>query len=190
MDASQIKALMGKLNKNLTKALEAAAGTCIQRSHFEITAEHCLLKLLDQSKSDISVILNKLGVNLEEARREIDNGLNQLNTGNHAKPKFSPVLLEGFAQAWNFGNLERGESRIRSAHLLIALLRDQTEQLLGGSRQASVLVHALVECEEAADLEIVVLQDALIHPPAERLERLQAITHVEHLRGPTSPSTS
>ncbi|CAM2067571.1 Type VI secretion system ATPase TssH [Sulfidibacter corallicola] len=126
MDASQIKALMGKLNKNLTKALEAAAGTCIQRSHFEITAEHCLLKLLDQSKSDISVILNKLGVNLEEARREIDNGLNQLNTGNHAKPKFSAILLEGFAQAWNFGNLERGESRIRSAHLLIALLRDQS----------------------------------------------------------------
>ncbi|CAM2007107.1 type VI secretion system ATPase TssH [Acanthopleuribacter pedis] len=132
MDASQIKALMGKLNKNMTKALESAAGTCIQRTHFEISVDHLLLKLLDQPKSDISILFTKQTINLDDARREIEDSLNLLKTGNHAKPKFSSILLESFAGAWNFANLERGEGKIRSSHMLIALLRDQN--WIAGSR--------------------------------------------------------
>ncbi|MDJ0838741.1 MAG: type VI secretion system ATPase TssH [Acidobacteriota bacterium] len=125
MDASTIKALMTKLDKTMTKALEAAAGTCIQRTHYEITIEHCLLKLLDQRSSDLATILTKMSAPPDEAAAELERGLNQLNTGNNAKPRFSPMLLEAVADAWNFGNLERGEARIRSGHLLVALLRDQ-----------------------------------------------------------------
>ncbi len=132
MDASQIKALMGKLNKNMTKALESAAGTCIQRTHFEISVDHVLLKLLDQPKSDLSILFTKQSINLDDARREIEDSLNLLKTGNHAKPKFSSILLESFAGAWNFANLERGEGRIRSSHMMIALLRDQN--WIAGSR--------------------------------------------------------
>jgi len=124
MDASNIKALMGRLNKNMTRAMEAAAGSCIQRTHYEITAEHCLLKLLDQEHSDITVIFTKLGIVPDQARAELDKSLAQLNAGNHAKPRFSVILLEALAQAYNFGSLERGEGAIRSAHLLVALLRD------------------------------------------------------------------
>ena len=125
MDASHIKALMGRLNKTMTGALEAAAGACIQRTHYEISVEHCLLKLLDRSGSDLATILNKMGVPLDDVRTELDKSLNQLQTGNHAKPRFSSILLECISQGWNFASLERGESKIRSAHLLVALLRDQ-----------------------------------------------------------------
>jgi len=124
MDASTIKALMTKLDKNMTSALEAAAGTTIQRTHYEITIEHCLLKLLDQKKSDLAVVLTKLSINLDEAAADLERGLRQLNTGNNAKPRFSEMLLEAIGNAWSFGNLERGERSVRSAHLLVALLRD------------------------------------------------------------------
>ena len=124
MDASQIKAMMGRLNTTMTKTLEAAAGTCIQRTHYEITAEHCLLKLLDRSGSDFSTLLQNLGVAPDPVRTELEKALDQLKTGNHAKPRFSGILLESLASGWSFASLERGETKIRSAHLLIALLRD------------------------------------------------------------------
>ncbi len=125
MEASQIKALLGRLNKQMNMALEAAAGTCIQRTHYEISAEHCLAKLLDQPKTDLSVILDKLNAPVDEARAELEKSLDDLKTGNHAKPRFSAILLEALAAAWNFAALERGETSVRSAHLLIALMRDQ-----------------------------------------------------------------
>lgn len=125
MDASYIKALMGRLNKTMTGALEAAAGACIQRTHYEISVEHCLLKLLDRSASDLVVILTKVGVSIDQVRTDLDKSLAQLQTGNQSKPRFSGILLESISQGWNFASLERGESKIRSAHLLVALLRDQ-----------------------------------------------------------------
>jgi len=124
MDANTIKALMKRLDKAMTKSLEAAAGTCIQRTHYEITVEHCLLKLLDQRDSDLAIILTKMAIPTEEAVVELERSLNQLKDGNHAKPRFSSILLEAISNAWNFGSLERGEPQIRSAHLLVGLLRD------------------------------------------------------------------
>jgi len=125
MDAQNIKALIGQLNPALTTSVEAAAGTCIQRTHYEISVEHCLLKLMDNPKSDIPLILTGMGCDVEVVKNEINAGLEQLKTGNYSKPRFSPILLECFAQGWNFGSLERGEKKIRSGHVLVALLRDQ-----------------------------------------------------------------
>jgi len=125
MDAQNIKALIGKLNTTLTKAMEAAAGTCIQRTHYEISIEHCLLKLLDQPKSDIALIAEGTGSSVGDVMADLNTSLDQLKSGNYSKPRFSSMLLESFAQAWNFGSLERGEKKIRSGHILVALLRDQ-----------------------------------------------------------------
>lgn len=125
MDAQNIKALIGKLNGTMTKALEAAAGACIQRSHFEISVEHVLLKLLDNPRSDVSVMCDALGVSLDAIRADVEKGLAQLKDGNFSKPRFSSILLEAVSQAWNFGSLERGESKVRSGHFLVGLLRDK-----------------------------------------------------------------
>ncbi len=125
MDAQNIKALIGKLNGTMTKAMEAAAGTCIQRSHFEISVEHLLLKLLDNPRSDASVMLEALGANVESIRADVEKGLVSLKDGNFSKPRFSSILLESIAQAWNFGSLERSESKVRSGHFVVALLRDK-----------------------------------------------------------------
>jgi len=124
MDPQNIKALLSKLNATMAKAFESAAGACIQRTHFEISVEHCLIKLLDLRKSDFVLILNAMEKDVETARIEIEKSMELLKSGNFSKPKFSATLLEYLSQAWNFGSLERGEQKLRSGHLLVALLRD------------------------------------------------------------------
>jgi len=124
MDAQNIKALIGKLNPTLARGLEAAAGACIQRTHFEISLEHLLLKLLDVERCDLALILQHFGQNLDSARAELDKAMLRLKTENYSKPRFSPTLLEILNQAWNFASMERGEARLRSGHLLVALLRE------------------------------------------------------------------
>jgi type VI secretion system protein VasG len=42
-----LKALVAKLNDTTRSAVEAAAGLCVTRTHYDIEIEHYLLKLLD-----------------------------------------------------------------------------------------------------------------------------------------------
>ena len=53
-----LKALIGKLNDTSRQAMEAAAGLCLARTHYDIEIEHYLLKALDSSDNDIAFILS------------------------------------------------------------------------------------------------------------------------------------
>jgi hypothetical protein len=43
--ATNLRALVGKLNATSRNVLEAAAGLCLSRTHYDIEIEHVLLKL-------------------------------------------------------------------------------------------------------------------------------------------------
>ncbi len=47
-----LKSLIGKLNDQARSALEAAAGLCLSRTHYDIEVEHFLMKLLDSADGD------------------------------------------------------------------------------------------------------------------------------------------
>ena len=47
-----LKSLIGKLNDSTRGALEAAAGLCLARTHYDIEVEHYLTKLLDSTDND------------------------------------------------------------------------------------------------------------------------------------------
>ena len=40
-----LRSLIGKLNDTTRNALEAAAGLCLSRTHYDVEVEHYLLKL-------------------------------------------------------------------------------------------------------------------------------------------------
>src|SRR6185503_7669308 len=44
-----LRALVGKLNDHSRRALEAAAGLCLSKTHYEVEIEHFLLKLSEQA---------------------------------------------------------------------------------------------------------------------------------------------
>ena len=58
-----LRGLIGKLNTPMRNTLEAAAGLCLSRTHYDVEIEHFLLKVLDGSDGDLVLILQHSGVN-------------------------------------------------------------------------------------------------------------------------------
>ncbi|MBC2714116.1 MAG: type VI secretion system ATPase TssH [Desulfobacteraceae bacterium] len=122
-----IKSLLGRLNTHCTRSLEAAAGLCVSRTHYEVTLEHMLSKLMDDSQSDLPLILRHFEIDPSRLKKIIDRALESLKTGNAAKPVFSPLLMDWFQEAWLVGSIDLGENRIRSGALILALLNRPTQ---------------------------------------------------------------
>ena len=122
MVANNIKSLLLHLNELMTNILHSGVGYCVERTHYEITTEHLLFKLLDEQESDLSSILEHFGVSLEKFKRSLNADLDDLSVGNSNKPVFSPLLLELLQDAWVKSSIDMQEKKIRSATFLLALL--------------------------------------------------------------------
>lgn len=141
-----IKSLLGRLNSYCTRSLEAAAGLCVSRTHYEVTLEHMLLKLLESPQSDLPMILRYFEIDPARLKKIIDRSLENLKSGNAAKPVFSPLLMDWFQEAWLVGSIDLGENRIRSGAMILALL-NRPAQFSSG---------------ECADLLRTISKDALL----------------------------
>src|SRR5579885_1526205 len=122
MILADLKSLIYRLNTYCTGAMEAAAGQCLSRSHYEITVEHFLAALLGDARLDIALVLQNLDVNIAELQRGIQDALGQFPTGNSGRPVFAPPLLELVQDSWLISSLNLKEERIRSGAVLIAFL--------------------------------------------------------------------
>ncbi|MCS6931909.1 MAG: type VI secretion system ATPase TssH [Acetobacteraceae bacterium] len=120
-----LKALVGRLNETCRRQLEAAAGLTLSRSHYNVEIEHLLLKLVEAEGGDVAAILRKGGVDRGRVTAELTRALDRLRTGNARAPGLSPDIVEWLKQAWLLASLEGGAGRIRSGHLLAALLSDE-----------------------------------------------------------------
>lgn len=117
-----IKSLLGLLNPICTRCLEAAAGLCVSRTHYEVTLEHFLAKLLEDDQSDFSIILRHYDIDPGKFSKGIELALEEFKTGNAAKPVFSPLLMEWFQEAWLLASVDMEENKLRSGLLLLALI--------------------------------------------------------------------
>ena len=117
-----LKSLIGKLNDTTRGALEAAAGLCLSRTHYDVEVEHFLIKLLDASGSDAVKILHQFSVDTSRLQKELERSLDKLKSGNARTPAISPSVLKMLTEAWTTGSLEYGATQIRSGHVLLALL--------------------------------------------------------------------
>src|ERR1700693_4186088 len=117
-----LKSLIGKLNDPTRGALEAAAGLCLSRTHYDVEVEHFLIKLLDASGSDAVKIFHQFSVDTSRLQKELERSLDKLKSGNARTPAISPSVLKMLTEAWTTGSLEYGATEIRSGHVLMALL--------------------------------------------------------------------
>ena len=125
MVAVNLKSLIGRLTETGRRQIEAAAGLTLSRSHYNVEIEHVLLKLVEAPGSDIAVILRKEGIDLGRVAAELNRSLDKLRTGNARAPSLSPDIVTWLREAWMVASLEGGQSRIRSGHMLAALLSDE-----------------------------------------------------------------
>ena len=135
MAAIDLKQLVGRLNDFCRRALEAAAGMTLSRTHYNVEIEHWLVTLADRADSDIAAILRHYEIDQGRFVTDLNRALEKLKTGNSRAPSLAPDIVELAKQAWLLASLEQGTARIRSGHLLWALLADET--LARRAREAS-----------------------------------------------------
>ncbi len=135
MATIDLKQLVGRLNEPCRRALEAAAGMTLSRTHYNVEIEHWLLTLADRADSDVAAILRHYEIDQGRFVTDLNRALEKLKTGNSRAPSLAPDIVELGKQAWLLASLEQGAPRIRSGHLLWALVADET--LARRAREAS-----------------------------------------------------
>jgi type VI secretion system protein VasG len=155
--SNNLKTLISKLNDTCRLAAERAAGICMGKGHFEVDLEHLFLALLEQPGSDFSVLCKPFDISPTALARDLETEIGRFKSGNTRTPVFSahlPTLLEN---AWLIASLDTHNHRIRSAHLLLALLTEAglSQLAFRGSKQfvkfrADELKHKLDELTQGS----------------------------------------
>ena len=135
MTQVNLKELVGRLNDTCRSALEAAAGLCLSRTNYNIEIEHWLLKLLENDRSDITIAAKASGADLAKLTADLNRAIDRFKTGNGRPPALSPNVVDLIREAWLFGSIDHGVAKVRSGHVLVALLTASTLRSL--ARDAS-----------------------------------------------------
>src|SRR5215203_7389151 len=120
-----LKALIAKLNITCRNSLEAAAGLCLSRTNYNVEIEHLLIKLIETPDSDVQKIIRHFEVNEARLISDITRTLDRFKTGNTRTPALAPQLPALIQQAWLLASIEGGASKVRSGHMILALLGDR-----------------------------------------------------------------
>src|SRR5215813_4054674 len=119
-----LKSLIGRLNDSTRGTLEAAAGLCLSRTHYDIEPEHFLLKMLDKPDTDVSMILKHFGVDKSKLTADLNRSIDKFKSGNARTPAISPSLLRALTEGWTIGSLNYSAGQVRSGFVLLALLTE------------------------------------------------------------------
>ncbi|MDR2926583.1 MAG: type VI secretion system ATPase TssH [Azoarcus sp.] len=122
--STSLKTLISKLNATCRQAAERAASLCMGRGNYEVDLEHLLLALMDQPDSDLMTILCRNSISPTGVERELNLEIDRFRNGNTRTPVFSRHIPKLFEQAWLIASLDARLPRIRSGHLLLALLTE------------------------------------------------------------------
>lgn len=125
-----LKSLVGRLNDVSRNALEGAAGLCLSRTNYDVEIEHMLVKLLEQDNTDIHKICSHFEINVDRLSKDINSALDRLKSGNSRTPGLSDRIPQWIQDAWLLASVDFGAARVRSGHLLLALLsNDRTARI-------------------------------------------------------------
>jgi len=127
----ELKPLLGRLNSYCTRSLEAAAGLCVSRGHYEVTVEHMLLKFAEDPKADLAMIAGHFELDPARVLRSLQQGVEGLRSGNSGKPVFSPILIQWIQDAWVLSSIDLSLAQIRSGSLIAVMAGDHMRYLAG-----------------------------------------------------------
>jgi len=117
-----LKSLIGKLNDSTRGTLEAAAGLCLARTHYDIEVEHYLTKLLDSGDNDAAAIFKHFEIDTSRFSAELARALDKLKTGNARTPTLSPTLMRMLIEAWTLGSIDYNAGQVRTGFTILVLV--------------------------------------------------------------------
>ena len=130
-----LRALIGKMNPATRGVVEAAAGLCLSRTHYDVEIEHFLVKALDATDNDVAAILKHYGVDRSRLADDLARALDRLKSGNARTPALSPTLVRMLTEGWTIGSLDFGATELRTGCAILALV--STEELARLARDVS-----------------------------------------------------
>src|ERR1700735_1718075 len=101
--------------------MEASAGLCLARTHYDIEVEHFLLKLLDSSNNDAAAIFKHFELDTSRFSGELFRALDRLKSGNARTPALSPTLIKMMTEAWTLGSIDYGAGQVGTGFTPLAL---------------------------------------------------------------------
>lgn len=114
--------LFGKLDNTLFNAIESATTFCKLRGNPYVELVHWLNQLWHHDDNDLKHIVRYFEIDAEMLERGIAQSLTRLPTGASSISDFSYHIELAIERAWVCASLECLENRIRSGHLLLAML--------------------------------------------------------------------
>ncbi len=121
-----LKKLIDKLNPSCRRSLEAAAGLCLSRTTYNVEIEHGLAKLLESTNLVIHAMLSYFEIDAARLQFELTRAIDRFKTGNAKPPALSPDIVEWVRAALLFATVDCDSPRLRSGHLLYALLATES----------------------------------------------------------------
>ena len=116
-------ALFGKLNNLAYKSVESATVFCKMRGNPYVELVHWLHMVLQLQDSDLHHIVRHYELNQSRLASDMTASLDSLPRGATSISDFSPHLEEAVERAWVYSTLMFGESRVRTGHMVVALLK-------------------------------------------------------------------
>ena len=105
------------------KAVESATIFCKMRGNPYVELVHWFFQLFQLADSDLHRILAHFSVNSSRLATDLTTALDKLPRGATSISDFSPHLEEAVERGWVFGSLLFGENRVRTGHVVVALLK-------------------------------------------------------------------
>jgi type VI secretion system protein VasG len=96
----------------------------LSRTHYDVDIEHLLSKLLEMSDTDVHKICRHYGMDHSRFARDLTRSLDHFKTGNARTPTLAPRVPRLINEAWSLASIEYGGNRVRSGHLMLALLAE------------------------------------------------------------------
>jgi type VI secretion system protein VasG len=120
--------LFGKLDSLAFKAADSAMTFCKMRGNPGFELVHWLHAIVQQPQSDLALLLKHYGADPSRLATDFTTALDKLPRGASGISEFSIHFDEAIKQGWTYATLLYGESKVRTGHLLLALMKSATLQ--------------------------------------------------------------
>lgn len=117
------KSLFAKLNKLAFQSIESATVLCKLRGNPYVDLAHWASHLIELPDSDWHRIIRAFELDAGKVIVQVNQALENLPTGANGIRDLSDDLLHATERAWVYGSLMYGRDGVRTADLLIALLK-------------------------------------------------------------------
>ncbi|MCX7112514.1 MAG: type VI secretion system ATPase TssH [Proteobacteria bacterium] len=115
--------LFGKLNRVCYKSIESATVFCKLRGNPYVELVHWMHQILQLQDSDLHRIVKQFNIDPARLVKDLTESLDRLPRGSTSISDLSAHVEDAVERGWVYGTLMFGESQVRSAHLIVGMLK-------------------------------------------------------------------